>query len=274
MTANADPPRPLEALTVGVQAAWGRKERPGRGPRPELTLDRIVGAGVALADAEGIQAVSMSKVAAALGAGAMSLYRYVSGKDELLILMVDAAYGAPTPRPAEAAGWRAGLTWWARTQLDAMNRHRWASRVPIPGPPLTPHTVRWLEQGLRTLSGLPLSETEKMSVVLLISGYVRNEATLSADLDASFLAGSSPQEAMTRYGRLLTELTDELNFPELTAVISSGFFEAQDDPPDAEFLFGLERILDGIDLLIQQEKNPRAANASAAPGRPDRGSSR
>src|ERR1700712_1908477 len=123
MTADATPPRPLEALTVGVQAAWGRKQRPGRGPRPELTLERIVAAGVALADADGIQAVSMSKVAAALGTGAMSLYRYVSGKDELLVLMVDAAFGEPPLRPVEPSGWRAGLTWWARTQLEAMNRH-------------------------------------------------------------------------------------------------------------------------------------------------------
>jgi AcrR family transcriptional regulator len=260
MTTNDDPARPLEALTVGVQAAWGRKERPGRGPRPELTLERIVAAGVALADADGIQAVSMSKVAAALGTGAMSLYRHVSGKDELLILMVDACYGAPTPRPAEPTGWRAGLTWWARTQLEAMSRHSWAARVPIPGPPLTPHTVRWMEQGLRTMVGLPLSEVEKMSIILLVSGYVRNEATLSADLDASFLAGSSPQAAMTRYGSLLTELTTERDFPELTTVIRSGFFEAQDDPPDAEFLFGLERILDGIDLLIQRNAAAEAAD--------------
>jgi AcrR family transcriptional regulator len=242
--------QPLEGLTTGVQAAWGRKERPGRGPKPELTLERIVAAGVALADAEGIQAVSMSKVAAALGSGAMSLYRYVSGKDELLILMVDAAYGPSPERPAEPSGWRAGLTWWARTQLEAMNHHPWAVRVPLPGPPLTPNIVRFLEHGLQCLRGTPLTETEKMSVILLVSGYARNEASVTADLDETFLAGATPQQAMSRYGRLLTELTDERDFPELHTVIASGFFDAQDDPPDAEFLFGLERILDGIDLLI------------------------
>jgi AcrR family transcriptional regulator len=250
---EAEPP--LEALSLGVQAAWGRKQRPGRGPKPELTLERIVAAGVALADAEGIQAVSMSRVAAAVGTGAMSLYRYVSGKDELLTLMVDAAYGAPTPRPEEAAGWRAGLTWWARIQLDAMSRHGWAVRVPLPGPPLTPNIVRWLEHGLRALTGLPLTETEKMSVILLVSGYARNEASVSADLDETFLAGSTPQQAMSRYGRLLSELTAGHDFPGLNTVIESGFFEAQDDPPDAEFLFGLERILDGIELLIQRKNH-------------------
>jgi AcrR family transcriptional regulator len=248
------PEQPLETLTVGVQAAWGRKAASARGPKPELSLERIVAAGVALADTEGLAAVSMSKVAGAVGTGAMSLYRYVSGKEELLTLMVDAAYGAPTPRPADAAGWRAGLTWWARIQLDAMSRHGWAVRVPLPGPPLTPNIVRWLENGLRCLSGTPLSETEKMSVILLVSGYARNEASVTADLDETFLAGATPQEAMSRYGRLLTELTDEREFPELNTVIASGFFDAQDDPPDAEFLFGLERILDGIAELILRKQ--------------------
>ena len=245
----------LESLTLGVQAAWGRKVRAGRGPKPELTLERIVAAGVALADAEGLQAVSMSRVGAAVGTGAMSLYRYVSGKDELLTLMVDAAFGRPTPRPPESTGWRAGLTWWARTQLEAMSRHAWAVRVPLPGPPLTPNIVRWLEHGLHALTGLPLTETEKMSVILLVSGYARNEASVSADLDQTFLAGSTPQQAMSRYGRLLAELTNEGEFPELTTVVSSGFFDAQDDPPDAEFLFGLERILDGIELLIARKEH-------------------
>jgi AcrR family transcriptional regulator len=248
------PEQPLETLTVGVQAAWGRKAASARGPKPELSLERIVAAGVALADAEGIHAVSMSRVAAAVGTGAMSLYRYVSSKDELLILMVDAAYGGPTPRPDDAAGWRAGLTWWARIQVDAMSRHSWAVRVPLPGPPLTPNIVRWLENGLRCLSGTPLSETEKMSVILLVSGYARNEASVTADLDETFLSGATPQQAMSRYGRLLTDLTNGLEFPELTTVISSGFFDAQTDPPDQEFLFGLERILDGIAQLIRRNE--------------------
>jgi AcrR family transcriptional regulator len=247
--------RPLETLSPAVKAAWGRLERPSRGPRPELTLERIVSAGVALADAEGLNAVSMSRVAAAVGSGAMSLYRYVSGKDELLILMVDAAYGPSPARPAEATGWRAGLTWWARVQLDAMGRHTWAVRVPLPGPPLTPNIVRWLEHGLQCLRETPLTETEKMSVILLVSGYARNEASVTADLDSTFLAGATPQEAMSRYGRLLANLTAEGDFPGLNTVISSGFFEAQDDPPDAEFLFGLERILDGIELLIERKNS-------------------
>src|SRR5215469_11704523 len=83
-------------LPAGLEAAWGLRGRPHKGPRPGLSLERIVAAAVRVADAEGLAAVSMSRVAAELGAAPMSLYRYVAAKGELLTLMVDAAYG-PAP---------------------------------------------------------------------------------------------------------------------------------------------------------------------------------
>ena len=95
-----------------VAAAWGVRERPHKGPKPALSLARIVAAAVQVADAEGLDAVSMGRVAAELGAAPMSLYRHVAGKEELLTLMVDAAWGAPPDRPqpggAGGPGWPAG----------------------------------------------------------------------------------------------------------------------------------------------------------------------
>ena len=95
-----------------VAVAWGVRGRPHKGPRPGLSLERIVAAAIRLADAEGLAAVSMSRVATALGTAPMSLYRYVAAKDELLALMVDAAYGPPPsgPLPSGPAAdtrWRA-----------------------------------------------------------------------------------------------------------------------------------------------------------------------
>src|SRR5262250_3052406 len=87
------------SIPGSVAAAWGVRERPHRGPRPGLSLGRIVDAAVRVADAEGLDAVSMSRVAAELGTAPMSLYRYVTAKDELLALMVDAAYGPPPAQP-------------------------------------------------------------------------------------------------------------------------------------------------------------------------------
>src|SRR3954451_19235158 len=96
-------------LAASLEAAWGRRARPTKGPKPGLSLERIVEAAVALAQAEGIGAVSMARVAGGLGSCPMSLYRHVAAKDELLALMVDAALG-PVPSPAPQEDWRAGLT--------------------------------------------------------------------------------------------------------------------------------------------------------------------
>ena len=117
-------------LPASLDAAWGRRARPTKGPKPGLSLERIVAAAVALAHAEGLGAVSMARVASELGSSPMSLYRYVDAKDELLALMVDAALGDPPPPPA-GEGWRDGLARWAWGYHDALRRHPWALHVPI-----------------------------------------------------------------------------------------------------------------------------------------------
>src|SRR5580658_368521 len=100
-------------LPAGIAAAWGVRERPHKGPKPALSLSRIVDAAVRVADADGLDAVSMGRVARELGAAPMSLYRHLSAKEELLELMVDAAWGDPPAAPAAGEEWRAGLARWA-----------------------------------------------------------------------------------------------------------------------------------------------------------------
>jgi hypothetical protein len=183
----------------------------------------------------------------------MALYRYVRAKDELLVLMVDAACGAPPEMPDAAAGWRAGLTCWARAYRDVLRRHRWITRAPISGPPATPNVIAWLEAGLRTLGGTRLAEGEKMSVILLLSGFVRNLAALTADIEeavAAALAAGAPLPTTATYGRALARLADPARFPELHRVIRSGMFDEPDDI-EAEFAFGLDRILDGVAALVR-----------------------
>ena len=244
MPVNPDPDLP-----AGTAAAWGLRERPAKGPKPALSLERIVAAAVDLAVAEGIDAVSMNRVAAELGSSAMSLYRYVASKDELLALMIDAALG-DTPRASPAAaGWRAGLERWAWIYHDALRRHPWVLRVPIGGPPVMPNQVRWLDDGLAALRDTGLTEPEKLSVILLVSGYVRNEATLAADVAAAAERGGG--ELMPAWGRVLQRLTDAERFPALHAALQSEAF-ARDDEPDDEFVFGLERVLDGVEALVRR----------------------
>jgi AcrR family transcriptional regulator len=243
-------------LPPGIEAAWGIRERPHKGPKPALSLERIVQAAMHVAETEGLGAVSMSRVATELGAAAMSLYRYVAAKDELLTLMVDTALGPPPTAEQADEDWRAGLTRWAVGLRDAYRGHPWSLRVPISAPPLGPNNIAWLEDALRSLSSTPLSEQEKLSTVLLLSGFVRNDATLTAD----FAAGAGGELVMPGYGTVLSRLTDATNFPALHRAIASGALDDEDDI-DHEFNFGLKRILDGTAALIRASAPPRSPAA-------------
>lgn len=235
---------PARPLPASIELAWGLREEGSRGPRRGLTLQRIVAAGIEVAAADGVGALSMAKIAKRLGVGTMSLYRYVAAKDELLLLMVDAALGEPPPLP-RPGGWRAGLTAWCDGLRAAYRRHPWSLRVPITAPPLAPNNVAWLDRALDALAGSGLPEQDKLSSVLLLSGFVRNEATLTAD----FAAASGGEQVMPGYGTLLSQITSADDFPALHRAISSGALDDEDDI-DLEYRFGLARIFDGIGELI------------------------
>ena len=255
---------PHAALPAGVAAAWGLRDRPAKGPRPGLSLERIIAAATRVADTEGLAAVSMSRVATELGTAPMSLYRYVAAKGELLALMVDAAYG-PAPAAtrsgegtgpaegtglAEDTGWRAGLARWAWSMRARIQAHPWVLRIPIGGLPTLPNEVAWFEEGLDCLRDTGLEENEKASAILLVSGYVRNAATIDADIEAAVRAsGKTPDEWMASYAQTLTVLADPQRFPALTKFIAAGVFDRA-DPPETEFAFGLDRVLDGLAALI------------------------
>ena len=124
-------------------------------------------------------------------------------------------------------------------------------RVPIAGPPRTPNQIRWLEDALAALHETPLTETQKMSIVLLVSGYVRNDASLNADLSAATLTtGASLEDRMAAYSGQLRRFTTAADFPHLHAVLDARVLDHA-DPPDDEFTFGLQRILDGIEVLVR-----------------------
>jgi AcrR family transcriptional regulator len=238
-------------LPDSVAAAWGVRARPHKGPKPTLSLERIVAAAVRIADTDGLDAVSMGRVAAELGAAAMSLYRHVSAKEELLTLMVDAAWGDSPDPLADGEGWRSGLCRWAWAMRASIKRHPWAIRIPLDGLPIMPHAVAWFEHALACMQDTPLTEARKASVIMLLGGYVRNLAATESDIAAAMLAsGLSPDEWMSAYPRMLTKLTDPQRFPALTAFIAAGVFDTADGPDD-EFTFGLDRILDGIEHLVQ-----------------------
>lgn len=258
-----------KGLPARIASAWGLRERSAKGPKRGLSLDQIVQAGVAVASSEGLAAVSMSRVAAEIGAATMSLYRYVETKDELLALMVDAAFQT-APAVAAHEPWRAALGRWARAHYAILEQHPWIVRVPVSGPPVMPNHVIWFERGLAALRGARLPAAEQVGVLLLVDGFVRNEALLTADLQVAMdTAGATEASARAAYGALLSRLTDPRRFPNISAVIAAGVFEQEDDR-DADFTFGLERIFDGVAALVPIRSRAKPRAVAARPPKPRR----
>jgi AcrR family transcriptional regulator len=240
-------------LPAYLADAWGLRGRPNKGPKRGLSVPRIVDAAVSVAASEDLAAVSMNRVAAELGASPMSLYRYVESKEDLLLLMVDAIYQTPPSSPVPDEGWREGLRRWAWEQHAILRNHTWALYVPTSGPPVTPNQITWLEHGLECLRATTLAEGEKLSVIMLVSGFTHNEAMVAAEVQHAFLAAApDDRAAMASYGQLMRKLINRDRFPALNQVIEAGVL---DEPGgrDDEFVFGLDRILDGIGALVARQ---------------------
>lgn len=251
---------PNEELPASVAAAWGLRESAARPRALGLSLGRIVAAGIRVATADGLAAVSMNRVAAELGAAPMSLYRHFTAKDELLAHMMDTAYAPVPATPDLGEPWRDGLSRWASDHLAIVRRHPWLLRIPIGGPPLMPNHVLWFERGLACLRDTRLHPQEKPSVLLLVNGFVRNQATLEADLMiAARAAGVALEQAGVHYSRMLSRLAAAERFPAIRALIDARVFDGDGTVID-DFRFGLDRILDGVEVLVRARE---AASAQA-----------
>ena len=264
-------PRPLPP---GLDLLWGRRERGRRGPRPGLSADAIVGAAMRLADAEGLEAVSMAKVAAELGFTTMSLYRYVASKEELLQLMWNASAVGAEELVIEGPDWRSRLRDWAVLQRDMLDRHPWLTQMPMAAPPMAPNSMHFLERGLGTLDGTGLSDMDKLQIMGLLSSYTLSEARMAADamramkaaMEAAVSAGPPAADGSAgppaadgppgggppdSYEALLRELVDEKTYPRLYRIAWQPAPETPQSERD-QFLWGLDTILDGVQARIER----------------------
>jgi AcrR family transcriptional regulator len=241
-----------DALPPGLDVLWGAREAP---PRRGLNAARIVEAAIALADADGLEAVSMARVAERLGFTAMSLYRHVASKDELLVLMLDRALGAPPPLDPKAAGWRARLERWGADLLAVLVRHPWWLQVPISPPPPTPSHLAWLDRGLAAMEDTALEEGEKAAIVLMLNGVVFWEARLAAELGRPVPESDEPLEV---YAGVMTALADAERFPALRRAVDAGIFS--DQSRDGGFEFSLELVLDGVERLVDTARDRAGAD--------------
>jgi len=252
-------PRPLPP---GLDLLWGRRERGRRGPRPGLSTDAIATAAVQLADAEGLEAVAMARVAAELHVTTMALYRYVANKDELLQLMWNASALGAEHLVIEGDGWRARLRAWAVIQRDMLDRHPWITQMPMAAPPAAPNSLHFVERGLEAMDETGLPDMRKIQVIGLLSSYTLSEARMAADAGRAMAAALAAAERAgpgaddspgppQSYEALLRELVDEKAYPRLYRLAWQP--EPENPPSEREqFLAGVDTILDGVQALIDR----------------------
>ena len=238
---------PDPELPRGVALAWGVAANPQRGPKREMSIEGIVDAAVEIADKGGLGAVSMSSVAAALGFTPMSLYRYVTAKEDLVMLMQERGIGSPPDSIRQAESWRDGLRIWASEQSGMYFSHPWILDIPIVGTPVTPNNLAWLDAALETMRDVPLDYDTKLGCVLAVIAQVRFEGTVArgylesreGDADEISLQGQA----------ILEQLVTPAEFPLVHAALVEGAFSPVSG--GNPFSFGIERLLDGIAVFLE-----------------------
>jgi AcrR family transcriptional regulator len=236
-------------LPAVVARMWGRESNSRHGPRPSLELGGIVDAAIRIADREGLVGVTMSSVATQLGVATMSLYRYVGSKDELLVMMADAA--TPEPPPLGGRAWRDYLTDWTRANRDFLLARPWLLALDQRTPPAGPRSLRWLDRALATLAGSGLSHGERITIATVLTGYAAQQAALAHAMNANPATDDDSIAGLAEYGEILGQVLDPDGYPELTAAVRANAFGAAEQwIDDADFTFGLNLLLDGIEALI------------------------
>lgn len=250
---RGDPARTLQLL-------WNQAPAPRRGPKPKASVAGIVAAAVAIADAEGLDAVSTRRVAEAVGISPMSFYTHVPGKAELFDLMLDAV-AAPDPDAAaemlaewSGMGWRARLEIVAREVWDFYLRHPWVLDLATHRPVLGPNTLAAWEAALTAVDGVGLDELEMDRVVTTIHSYVYGAVRDAARQKLVDRATGMTDDEWWQAVEPVLGLIDFSPYPVSSRVgpVTGATYGLHD--PEGAFAFGLERLLDGIGLLVARKQ--------------------
>ena len=255
-----DPARTLALL-------WRTGAAPARGPKPGLTVDRIVATAIAIADAEGLAALSMRRVADRLGVGAMSLYTYVPGRADLVDLMQDTVYGQ-TPRPEPAPGdWRAALTRIAWDNWALVHTHPWMLQVPASRLVLGPGEIGKYEYELGAVEGIGLSDVELDTVLDVLLSLVRGAARTSVERARDLQrTGMTEAQWWQAHAPLLAELIEPRRYP-LAVRVGAAAGAAHDAASDPRHTLesGLRWLLDGVEALVRTRGGDAGAEPRARP---------
>ena len=245
-TSAGDPARTLELLWHGSSTPRRRGPQRGRG------LDDVVAAATSLADREGLQAVTMRRLAQALDVATMTLYTYVPGKAELLDLMLDAAYAQMPRTDTTGQPWRQRLTAVAEENRALFDDHPWAASVSTLRPPLGPGLMAKYEHELSALDGLGLDDVAIDDALTYLLSFVQAAARATADAVAARQdSAMDDKQWWAANAPLLARVVDERSYPLATRVgTAAGSAHNSAHDPDHAYRFGLNRVLDGLAVLI------------------------
>lgn len=230
---------------------WEPRPEPGRGRKPRHTLDDVAQAGIAVAKAEGLDALSMRRVAAELGIGAMSLYTYVPGRDELVDVMIDRAY-AELDLPAAGLPWRDGLRAYGLAFWNLYHVHPWLLQANFWRVPLGPHVLDAQEAGLRTIAETGLAPVETAQIIDVVDAFVQGlaRAQLAERADRE-RTGQDIEQYWTTLSSFWVDYFDVERYPTLVKVYTAGGFEHAMQGIEAP----LDRLLDAIALMVERARD-------------------
>ncbi|WP_330274369.1 TetR/AcrR family transcriptional regulator [Lentzea sp. NBC_00516] len=233
-----------------VRLLWEPPAEPTRGPKAALSQSRVVEAAIKVADAEGVEALTMRRVAETLGFTTMSLYRHVPGKSELLDLMVDAVWGETEHTPR--GPWRAGLEFFARQMWAMYRAHPWMLQLTASRRMPGPQAMTRQDAAYAVVSELGLATEEIVAVATAVSHFVVGVGRTMADrVQAERETGVSEEDWWNGREALWEHFTPD-RLPMMTHIWNSGGFERMLD----DFEFGLARVLDGLAVFIETEDRP------------------
>lgn len=229
---------------------WEGRSQPTRGPKPALSADQVVEAAIEIADEDGLAAVTMHAVAARLGFTPMALYRYFPSKEALYDAIVDAGMGLP-PRPTEPrADWRTEVTRWAHAKREMLCARPWLAELPFVAAPHGPNWLSWVEAVVDPLSRTGLSAADVGQMLSVIDGYTRGASDTSISLARARARGIPDEEWAAAVGADLGRAIGDPRFPRLAAILTAPS-DGKARTMEESFDFGLQRVLDGIELYIK-----------------------
>jgi AcrR family transcriptional regulator len=235
----------MAASNAAATPIWDRPEPAAR--RPRFSRDQIAGAALAIADADGFEAVTMRRIASVLGAGTMSLYRYIETKDDLLALIDDAILGEAIVPGELPSDWREAIAMVARRSVRAYLDHPWAIHAlqgrAGAGAAAGPNGARHFEQSLAAVARSPLSPPARLDLLGIVDDYVYGHALRAAELAERVRAG---EDVATMLELIQTRLP-AAELGTLAALAGDSATRSRADPGvlDARFERGLRLIIDG-----------------------------